>query len=446
METKRRGKMGDNKTYILRDPVHLDIVFPEKYFELVNTMEFQRLSRIKQLSCEYLVFPTASHTRFSHSIGTYHVMGELIDRLENILAEYDIEVTQEQRDLALCSALLHDIGHGPFSHTFEKIFKLGNHEDWTIKIIEDSESQINKTITKNFSDSFMNKLIKVFIKEKDESSRDEEQNIITLISQLISSQIDADRMDYLLRDSYFTSVSNGNYDIKRLIKSLDIAKLGSKLKICVDEKYISSIEEYIMARFYMHKEAYQHPIKIQMENVLVKIFKRAKELYNGNASVFVDPIMEKLFLNREITVSDYTSMDDYFLYFHIAKWKCCEDSVLVMLCTTFLDRKKYRRYRRVQDGPELSMILNDRLEKIGKCRLAWEHEYSYIKASVSFGIYNRNTDNIWVKMKDGSVRDISEVSFVFQNIDMEKEYKRTIECFSEEMLKNQYGDDFLEGM
>ncbi|MGB5824511.1 MAG: HD domain-containing protein [Proteocatella sp.] len=435
-----------SKTYILRDPVHLDIVFPEKYFELVNTMEFQRLSRIKQLSCEYLVFPTASHTRFSHSIGTYHVMGELIDRLENILFEYEIEVTQEQRDLALCSALLHDIGHGPFSHTFEKIFKLGNHEAWTVKIIQDNESQINKIITKNFSKSFVNKLIKVLIKENDESSRDDEQNIITLISQLISSQIDADRMDYLLRDSYFTSVSNGNYDMKRIIKSLDVVKLGSKLRICVNEKYISSIEEYIMARYYMHKEAYQHPIKLQMENVLIKIFSRAKELYFRKYSIFIDPIMEKLFLDKEITVVDYTSIDDYFMYFHISKWKSCEDSILAMLCTTFMDRKKYKRYRKPEDGLELSMILNNRLEKIGKTKILWEKEYSYINTSVSFGIYNRNTDNIWVKMKDGSIKDISQVSFVFQNMDMEKEYKRTIECFSEEMLKSQYGEDFLEGL
>lgn len=436
----------NNKEYILRDPVHLDIVFPEKYFDIVNTMEFQRLSRIKQLSCEYLVFPTASHTRFSHSIGTYHVMGELIDTLESRLSEYGIEVTTEQRDLALCSALLHDIGHGPFSHTFEKIFKLGNHEDWTMKIIADNQSQINKIITRNFSDSFVNKLIKVFAKEKDETSKNEEQNIITLISQLISSQIDADRMDYLLRDSYFTSVSNGNYDIKRLIKSLDVVKLGNKLKICVNEKYISSIEEYIMARYYMHKEAYQHPIKIQMETILVKIFNRAKELYIDRVDIFVDDIMEKLFLNIEISVEDYTSIDDYFMYFHISKWKSSEDLILAMLCTAFLDRKKFRRYRKPEGGLELSSILNNKLEKMGEEKIIWENEYSYIKTSVSFGVYNRNTDNIWVKMKDGNLKDISQVSFVFQNMDMEKQYNRTIECFSEEMLKNQYGEDFFDDL
>lgn len=437
--------MADSKRYVLRDPVHLDIEFPYKYFSLVNTTEFQRLSRIKQLSCEYLVFPTASHTRFSHSIGTYHVMGLLIDHLEGILNSYGIEVTQEQRDLALCSALLHDIGHGPFSHTFEKIFGLGNHEDWTVKIMRDPDSQINRSLTQNFSEPFVEKLAAIFTGGSDESGESEE-NIMTLISQLISSQIDADRMDYLLRDSYFTSISNGNYDIRRLIKSLDVACQESRFRICVNEKYISSIEEYIMARYYMHKEAYQHPVKVQMEAMLVKIFARARELYLTGKPLFADEIMLKLFDKKEISVNEYTSIDDYFMYFHMTKWKNHSDSVLSHMCRAFLDRKKYKRYRKTENIPELCEVLDQNLRDCGMEAADWNSEYGYIKRTVSFGIYDRKKDNIWVKMKDGSIKDISEVSYVFRSMDMEKPYERTIECFSSELLIARFGECILEGL
>lgn len=437
--------MADSKRYVLRDPVHLDIEFPYKYFSLVNTTEFQRLSRIKQLSCEYLVFPTASHTRFSHSIGTYHVMGLLIEHLEGILNSYGIEVTQEQRDLALCSALLHDIGHGPFSHTFEKIFGLGNHEDWTVKIMRDPDSQINRALSMNFSESFVEKLAAIFSGVSDEADGSEE-NIMTLISQLISSQIDADRMDYLLRDSYFTSISNGNYDIRRLIKSLDVACQNNRFKICVNEKYISSIEEYIMARYYMHKEAYQHPIKVQMEALLVKIFARARELYLTGEPVFADEIMLRLFDRKEISVSEYTSIDDYFMYFHMTKWKNHSDSVLSHMCRAFLDRKKYKRYRKTENIPELCEVLDSNLRICGMKAADWSSEYGYIRRTVSFGIYDRNKDNIWVKMKDGSIKDISEVSYVFRSMDMEWPYERTIECFSSELLTERFGECILEGL
>lgn len=437
--------MVDNKRYILRDPVHLDIEFPHKYFALVNTSEFQRLSRIKQLSCEYLVFPTASHTRFSHSIGTYHLMGQLIDHLGMILASYGIEVSDEQRELALCSALLHDIGHGPFSHTFEKIFGLGSHEDWTVKILTDENSEIYRAICDNFSENFVSKLSSIFAKDPDEAN-DNEGNIMTLISQLISSQIDADRMDYLLRDSYFTSISNGNYDIKRIIKSLDVVCNEDGFKICVNEKYISSIEEYIMARYYMHKEAYQHPVKVQMEAILVKVFARAKELYLMDKPVFADDIMMKLFSTDELTVSEYTSIDDYFMYYHIIKWKNHNDKILSHMCRAFLDRKKYKRYRRNENMPELALALNENLYKKNRERIDWEKEYGYIKKSVSFGIYDKKKDNIWVKMKDGSIKDISEVSYVFKSMDMEKPYERTIECFSQELLEDRFGEDVLVGI
>ena len=201
-----------------------------------------------------------------------------------------------------------------------------------------------------------------------------------------------------------------------------------------------------MARYYMHKEAYQHPVKVQMEAMLVKIFARARELYLTGKPLFADEIMLKLFDKKEISVNEYTSIDDYFMYFHMTKWKNHSDSVLSHMCRAFLDRKKYKRYRKTENIPELSEVLDQNLRSCGMEAADWNREYGYIKRTVSFGIYDRNKDNIWVKMKDGSIKDISEVSYVFRSMDMERPYERTIECFSSELLMARFGECILEGL
>lgn len=426
--------MSKDKQYILRDAVHMDIVFPRKYYELINTKEFQRLSRIKQLSCEYLVFPTAVHTRFSHGIGTYNVMNQLIKRLEDILSSYDIIVTEQQKDLALVSALIHDIGHGPFSHTFERIFKLGDHENWTLKIIKDQNTEINKSLIKNFGKDFPEKLIAIFNNETKS-----QENINTLISQLVSSQIDADRMDYLLRDSYFTSISNGKYDLARLINAIDVIEIEGKLNICVNEKYLSSVEEYILARYFMHKEAYQHPIKRQMENILCKVFERARELYAINQLELQDEVLIKLLMNENLNVTEYISLDDSFFYYHINKWKENKDYILATLATSFIDRKKFTKYRfENKDNSLEKLLLNVLKEKAIKSDKKIYEECFYIKDIVEFSLYNPNKENIWVKCKNGEIKDISEVSYLINAINLNKKYTRTTEYLHQDLLEFKY--------
>lgn len=427
----------EKKSYILRDVIHSDILFEDRFFSLINTSEFQRLARIKQLSCEYLVFPSALHNRFSHSVGTYYVMGQLIQRLEKVLKAYHVEVTPEQKDLALCSALLHDIGHGPFSHTFERISSLGSHETWTAKILLDENTQIHQALVANFPPGFVDKLIHII-----DGSSKEEDTILTLISQLISSQMDADRMDYLLRDSYFTGVSTGLYDLHRLIEALDVARVNGSLKICVSEKYISSIEEYIMARFYMHKEAYQHPLKRQLEHIIHKIFARAKELWQEEQDIFVDEIMGRLF-KGEITVSDYLTMDDSFLMYHVAKWRYNEDMILSALCKAFVDRKKFMRYRKTSEET-LYDLLNQKMGKKGLKPIHWENQYCYIYDRVQIPIYDRQKDNIWVKLRSQQVVDITEASYIFGNMDMSQKFVRTNEYIHEDMLNQLFGIQIKE--
>lgn len=421
------------KTYFLRDAIHTDIAFEGKFFALISTAEFQRLSRIKQLSSEYMVFPTALHNRFSHSVGTFYIMGKLIERLEAVLKDYDVKVTDEQRDLALCSALLHDLGHGPFSHTFEKISGSVSHEKWTVKILQDKNTQINKALCEYFSEDFVEKLVGIF-----ENKDKEQNNIISLISQLISSQMDADRMDYLLRDSYFTGVSTGRYDLERLIEAIDICMVDNRLRICVNEKYVSSIEEYIMARFYMHKEAYQHPLKRQLENIIQKIFDRAKELYYGNADIYIDKIIVDMF-NNKMTVDSYLQMDDGFLMYHMSKWRNHNDFILSSLCKSFVDRKKFRRYRGEKSGKTLSEVLNTQVFLKNNDKIDLLYRYCYISDKVEIPIYDKEKDNIWVKLNNGDIVDITEGSYIFGNMDMSKRFTRKNEYYHEEMIQNLFG-------
>lgn len=420
------------KTYFLRDAIHSDIAFEAKYFALISTSEFQRLSRIKQLSSEYMVFPTALHNRFSHSIGTFFVMGKLVERLEQALRPFGVSVSEDQKDLALCSALLHDIGHGPFSHTFEKISGSFLHEHWTAKILRDENTEIHRALRENFSAELIDRLVRIFTHKNDEK----EDSIITLISQLISSQMDADRMDYLLRDSYFTGVSTGLYDLHRLIEAIDVAKVGDRLRICVSEKYVSSIEEYIMARFYMHKEAYQHPLKRQLEHIVQKIFNRVKELRRNGVSIDCDEIILRLFDGR-LDVESYLQMDDGFLMYHMSKWKNHSDKVLSVLCRAFVDRKKFARYRGTDQS--LADRLNEEMKRSGREPVDWMQEYCYIYDRIEIPIYDRKKDNIWVKQSSGEIADITEVSYLFGNMDMSRRFVRTNEYYHPELLFEKFG-------
>lgn len=437
--------MNMKHNYILRDVIHGDIVFDEKFFRIINTVEFQRLNRIKQLSCEYVVFPTATHTRFAHSIGTYCVMQKILFRFSKELEKLGIQVSEEERNLALCSALLHDIGHGSFSHTFERTFNRGPHEDWTIKILESEQTQIHQVIVEEFSEEFLKKLVQIISKK----GISEEKNIIfVLISQLISSQIDADRMDYLLRDSYFTSVTNGNYDLERLLRAFEIFKKGKDYIICVSEKFISSVEEYIMGRFYMHHEVYQHSLKRQMEGIIRKIFQRAEQLYSEGEIIFCDSIMKKLLSKEDILLSEYITMDDHTLMYHIIRWEKEDDRILKELCQSFLHRRKFYKnklQKSIYDADFLKNTINEILKENGEKEIKdFSKEYFYMEDSIEIVIYQQEKDNIWVKTKDGTLQDISEVSFIFSGMDTSKHYKRKLEFLNFSLFEKIYGFDLKD--
>lgn len=401
---------------IIRDVVHLDIVFNEKFFALIDTKEFQRLNRIRQLSCEHMVFPTATHSRLSHSIGTYYVMTRLIDHFSTLLESLGHNVKEEDKELALCAALLHDIGHGPFSHSFEKIFNLKSHEQWAIDILSSSETEINSVIKEKFGDEFLIRLLDIISKDY---SHQENNGIFSIISMLVSSQIDADRMDYLLRDAYFTSVTNGIYDFKRLIRAFGVEILeNNDYIIYIHEKYMATLEEYILARYYMHKEVYQHSIKKQMEGILKKIFKRARELKKDGKRLEINPILSKLFEGKSLRVSEYQDIDDSVLLYHISTWQNSEDEVLSFLCKSFINRNKFKKYTfQLKDMEKLEAFKKNLKASIENTlgedkNIDFDNEYFYFEDDVDIKIYDNTKENIWIKKRDCSLVDLSKASMI----------------------------------
>lgn len=419
------------KQYTLRDTIHSDIHFDARFFALISTAEFQRLARIKQLSSEYLLFPAATHTRFAHSIGTYHVMQQLIARLERALDALGIAVSEEQRELALCSALLHDLGHGPFSHTFESILEGCSHEQWTVRILRSEQTEIHRALVTHFGAGFIERLVRVL------QVGSETDPMLALIHQLISSQMDADRMDYLLRDSYFTGVRAGMYDLSRIIESIDVAEASGTLQICVNEKYLSSIEEYLMARFYMYKEVYQHPLKRQMEHIMCKIFQRVKELSEAGVSVRMDALVAQL-LTGTLSVPEYLALDDHVLLYHIASWRTHSDETLSLLCKALIDRKKFKRYRSAA-GEHLRTRVDSARQAQNLPQIHWDAEYGYIDDCVTIPVYDAARENIWVKQQSGALVDVSEASYLLSSLDSAHRFARSNEYYHPQLLAQTLG-------
>lgn len=430
-----------DKTTIIRDCIHYDIEFSNDIMDIMDTAEFQRLHRIKQLSCEYLIFPTATHTRFAHSIGTYYVMGLLIEQFEKKLHEIGYDVEEEDKRLGLIAALLHDIGHGPFSHTFENIFGIKEHEKWSIEILKDYNSEISRKIIQHYGKNFLERLIDIMTKNY---KIDEKKQIFTLISQLVSSQTDADRMDYLLRDAYFTSVSNGNYDLQRLIKSFGVKKEKNNLKIYIDEKYISTLEEYVMARYFMNKEVYYHSAKKQLELIMKKIFMRASDLIISGEKIFADPIMKKLLTKENISISEYLLLDDSSLMYHIQIWQNEDDKILSFLCKSFLNRNKFPKTT-IEASEDIREKINSLLRKNNKKEIIdFEKEYFFLQFTRNIELYQQSEENIWIKPKfSDNLIDFTEVSSIINKVTCEyhKNLKTEFIFISPTLFKMQYGID-----
>lgn len=312
-----------NEEKVFKDPVHNYVhVGDPVIWQLINTPEFQRLRRIRQLGTSYLTFHGAEHSRFSHSLGVYEITRRIILQFEQ--SGYT-DWPKEEKLVALCAALLHDVGHGPFSHSIEEAFDM-DHEEWTCKIIL-GDTEIRE-ILKRVSPDFPEKVAAVIAKTYDKP----------IVVNLVSSPLDADRMDYLLRDAYYTGVNYGTIDLDRILRVLR----PYHGRVVVKDSGMHAVEDYLMSRYQMYWQVYFHPVTRSSEIILRQIFKRAKELVlSGYSFKFMLPSLCSL-IKGDITVKEYLRIDESIIQAAFNQWTEEEDEQLRDLCIRFLDRKLYK--------------------------------------------------------------------------------------------------------
>ena len=400
-----------NKRKIINDPVFGFLSIPnELVYDVLQHPYVQRLNRIRQLGLSYLVYPGALHSRFGHSIGAMHLMHEAITSLR--LKEVDI--TPEEETSAMIAILLHDIGHGPFSHVLEHTLVEGvTHEDISLLMMQRINDDLSQK-TKNGTHKPLDMAIAIFKNEYHKH----------FLHQLISSQLDVDRMDYLCRDSFFTGVQEGRVASERLLKMMDVRND----KLVVQVKGIYSVEKFLVARRLMYWQVYLHKTSVAAEQHLIKILLRAKELAKtqcvkdseqAGKELFCSPAL-RYFLYQQVTVDmfapqsealdQYALLDDNDVLSAIKAWISSGDKVLSALSSSFINRRLFR-------GELIDSPLTDEQKNALNTMYAQalgiskdEAQYMWSEHVSTSNTYSEKADSIDILYSDGTVRDIAEAS------------------------------------
>ena len=322
MELKRL-----DETKVLKDPVHSYIhIHYEVIWNCLDSKEFQRLRRIRQLGGDFQVYPTAEHSRFSHSLGVYEIVRRMVTEVKTLCAE----LTEYEKVCVMLAGLLHDVGHGPFSHAFEHVTN-HSHEEYTAKII--------------LGDTELNSILRAVSKKMPEDivSIIQHTHENDILNQIVSGQLDADRMDYLLRDSYFTATSYGQFDLERILRTMRVRKTSEGRKvIVVKHTGIHSVEDYIMARYQMYWQVYYHPVARSYEAVFIQLFNRLKDIFKDNKDYFEDmkvliPFLEKV----EVSEEEYFRLDENSLLYCCALIQDKDDVIAADLAKRLQNRELF---------------------------------------------------------------------------------------------------------
>lgn len=388
----RKNKSAKRK--IFNDPVYGFIsIHHELVFDLIEHNYFQRLRRIKQLGLTHLVYPGALHTRFHHSLGAMHLM-------QIAIAELRIkghEITEEEAIGAEIAILLHDIGHGPYSHALEyAIVKNINHEKISQLFIE----QLNNTFDKRLEIA-----LQIFNKTYPKQ----------FLGKLVSSQFDMDRVDYLKRDSFFTGVSEGVINYERLLNMLNVVDDD----LVIEAKGIYSVEKFITARRLMYWQVYLHKTVLVAEYMLMNLLKRAKELVMNGSNLFASPTLRfflendigaEFFIEDKYVLEKFSRLDDYDIFSAMKIWKDHDDKVLSTFSKALVDRRLFKI--KMQKTPfDAGYIEELRIATVKQFKLSEEEaEYFVFHDKTSNYTYSPGPDNINILFKDGSVNDITSVS------------------------------------
>lgn len=409
------------KGKIIRDSVHGDIFVENKYLDIINTNAFQRLHRIKQLATADTVFPEAVHTRFAHSLGTFWIMKQIVKHFCGIFDELDIKYTEHDIEVILVSALLHDIGHGPLSHAFENVEVKNpiSHETWTIKII-DQDEELGEVL-KGFGASFKREVISFLKNDK----IDKELTLRNVLVELISSNIDADRFDYLLRDSYNTGEKFGIIDLQKLISSMVLTEYNGEARVAIQNNALPVVEQYAIGRYNMYAQVYNSPRKLMTEKLFGMICRRivSDTDHLASTSEAIKTVSELKNLNlykiiketEKISVDDYLKLDDYSILKEISvavELLQANDTVLYAMYNSFLNRKGYTRKNILDNSCEnydkFDKVLKNKFEECGiDCAKI------VIKKSFNAYDYSSKKKEILFINSFGQVNLFSEISRLF---------------------------------
>lgn len=383
-----------NMFKIINDPVYGFIkIRYEIVYHLIEHPLFQRLRRIRQLGMTHFVYPGANHTRFQHALGAMHLMESAIDSIKS----KGHTITEAEAEAAAVAILLHDIGHGPFSHTLERTLISGvNHESISLLMME----QLNREFNGRLSLA-----IRIFRNEYPKK----------FLHQLVTGQLDVDRLDYLRRDSFFTGVTEGSIGSDRIIKMLQV----HDDQLVVEEKGIYSIEKFLVARRLMYWQVYLHKGVLSADQLLIKMLERARDLAAAGKTLFATPALAYFLYEKGGAFSEknqgeflrqFAALDDNDIISAAKVWSTDKDPVLRYLCSGFINRRLFRIEISREPFSE-ARIASERNKVVSRLGLPEEMAaYLVISDSISNNAYSNLDDNIKILAKNGGVKDVSELS------------------------------------
>ena len=378
---------------IVNDPVYGFITFDDELiFKVLSHPWYQRLRRIHQMAMAHLVYPGAVHTRLHHSMGAYHLMCQALSELKS----KGVEISAEEEQGAKIAILLHDIGHGPFSHALEHVLiEEVHHEEISVLIFEQLNRELNGALQTALS------IFKCTHPKK-------------FLHQLISSQLDVDRMDYLTRDSFYSGVNEGVIGYDRIIKMMTV----HNNEIVIEEKGVYSIEKFLVARRLMYWQAYLHKTVLSAENMLVKILERARLLAQDSTGTFsVNPVLDEILRTTNSAafirenLDKFCSVDDYDVLSSIKQWSHHPDKILSTLSSMLINRNMLKT--RLQMTPIDPIEKEKLLHKAAEWMQITVHDAAYLvfDGIAENKMYNTKNERINILFKNGEVKDISEVEY-----------------------------------
>ena len=409
-----------NKKKIINDPVFGFInLQSELVFDLIEHPVFQRLRRIKQLGLSYLVFPGANHTRFEHAIGASHLMRQAI----SVLQLKEVEISDKEAEAVTVAILLHDIGHAPFSHVLENTLVGISHEEISLLLMNELNKEFNGAL---------DLAIKIFTNQYKKH----------FLHQLVSSQLDMDRLDYLSRDSFFTGVAEGTIGIERIIKMLNVCND----QLVVDAKGIYSIEKFLISRRIMYWQVYLHKTVVSAEYLLINVLKRAKELVAIGIPVFATPTLDifmknsfapqhfnsSILIKGRSVLQWYALLDDNDILVSVKEWQNHSDNVLSTLAKSLINRRLFKTT--LQTKPVSKLLTDKIINKITQCITDDRtlSDYFLMTGEIANSAYDHHNENIMVLDKHGKLRDIRQASDINLSA-LSKTVRKYYLCYPKEL-------------